>query len=426
MLIAPSAARQPYPPTVDALTIALVVVAAVGLLLAAWALVRGRSLRRALDDAIRRIGGGTPRRSRHRIEALDAGLARLERSTAQAQRERAQLAGTIQTAPLGIVITDDNGVILTANPAAGRYFGARLGQAVAEVRIRQAIERAMRERSAVEMEIDLYSPVRTALEVTAIPLDFGVESAGCVAFVSDVSEQRRVDAMRRDFIANVGHELKTPLGALSVLAETLAEGAATDPASVRLAERLQAESARLSALVADILDLSQAEALASHDEPVALADVVDDVMEELSEMSRARAVELVASPVAPGLRVAGDRRQLRTMLSNLVDNAIKYSFATEGDGDTPRVVIVAEARDGNAVIEVSDEGMGIPPGHVERIFERFYRVDRARSRETGGTGLGLSIVRHIARNHRGDVSVDSTEGVGSTFRVTLPLWRSKA
>jgi two-component system sensor histidine kinase SenX3 len=410
---------------VDTVTIVLAVGAALGLVLAAWALARGRSLGRALDDAIGRIGGGAPRRTRHRVEALDAGLNRLERSTAQAQRERAQLAGSIQTAPLGIVITDDHGVILTANPAAGRYFGARLGQAVAEVRIREAIERAMRDRSAVEMEIDLYSPVRTALEVTAIPLDFGVESAGCVAFVSDVSEQRRVDAMRRDFIANVGHELKTPLGALSVLAETLASGVGADPASVRLADRLQAESTRLSALVGDILDLSQAEALAAHDDPVLVAVLIGEVVEELSEVARAREVDLVVAPVEPSLRVAGDSRQLRTMMSNLIDNAIKYSFATDA-GDPPTVTIKAEPEDGAVVIEVADRGIGIPEAHVERIFERFYRVDRARSRETGGTGLGLSIVRHIARNHGGEVTVDSTEGVGSTFRVTLPRWRSTA
>jgi two-component system sensor histidine kinase SenX3 len=410
---------------VDTVTIVLAVGAALGLVLAAWALARGRSLGRALDDAIGRIGGGAPRRARHRVEALDAGLSRLERSTAQAQRERAQLAGSIQTAPLGIVITDDHGVILTANPAAGRYFGARLGQAVAEVRIREAIERAMRDRSAVEMEIDLYSPVRTALEVTAIPLDFGVESAGCVAFVSDVSEQRRVDAMRRDFIANVGHELKTPLGALSVLAETLASGVGADPASVRLADRLQAESTRLSALVGDILDLSQAEALAAHDDPVLVAVLIGEVVEELSEVARAREVDLVVAPVEPSLRVAGDSRQLRTMMSNLIDNAIKYSFATDA-GDPPTVTIKAEPEDGAVVIEVADRGIGIPEAHVERIFERFYRVDRARSRETGGTGLGLSIVRHIARNHGGEVTVDSTEGVGSTFRVTLPRWRSTA
>ncbi|MDP2622647.1 MAG: ATP-binding protein [Actinomycetota bacterium] len=410
----------------DTVTVLLAGVAAAGAVGAVWFFARDRRHSRAVDDAIRRIGGSPPQRRRRRAAAFDDALGRLERSTARAQRERAQLAGAVQSAPLGIVITDDEGVILTANPAADRYLGARLGQAVAEVRIREAIEQAVMRRTPVEMEIDLYTPVRTVLEVAAIPLDFGVESAGCVAFVADVSEERRVAAMRRDFIANVGHELKTPLGALSALAETLASEIEGDSGSARLAERLQAESNRLSRLVGDILDLSQAEALGAHDEPVAIADVVRDVVQDLEAVAGSRDVDLVAEPVEPEIRVAGDGRQLRTMLSNLVDNAIKYSFPDEAKGGRATVTVRAEAHDRTVVIEVFDEGIGIPEAHIERIFERFYRVDRARSRETGGTGLGLSIVRHIARNHHGDVAVESGEGEGSTFRVTLPRWRARA
>jgi len=410
---------------VDTVTVGLGGAAAAAAVGAAWFFARNRRHRRAVDDAIRRIGGSPPQRRRRRAAALDEALGRLARSTARAQRERAQLAGAVHSAPLGIVITDDEGVILTANPVADRYLGARLGQAVAEVRFRQAIEQAVLRRTPVEMEIDLYTPVRTVLEVAAIPLDFGVESAGCVAFVADVSEERRVAAMRRDFIANVGHELKTPLGALSVLAETLASGIEGDPGSARLAERLQAESNRLSRLVGDILDLSQAEALGAHDEPVAIADVVRDVVQDLEGVAGSRDVDVVAEPIEPEIRVAGDGRQLRTMLSNLVDNAIRYSFPDEGKG-SPTVTVRVKARNGTVVIEVSDQGIGIPEAHIERIFERFYRIDRARSRETGGTGLGLSIVRHIARNHHGDVAVESGEGEGSTFRVTLPRWRTRA
>jgi len=237
-----------------------------------------------------------------------------------------------------------------------------------------------------------------------------------------VSEERRVAAMRRDFIANVGHELKTPLGALAVLAETLAESLEGDQASLRLAERLNAESNRLSRLVGDILDLSQAEAMASHDDPVSIASVVADVLEELGELADARSVDVVVEEIDPSIRVAGDGRQLHTMISNLVDNAIKYSIASD---EAPAIVrIGVAAADDSVVIEVADRGIGIPEAHVGRIFERFYRVDRARSRATGGTGLGLSIVRHIARNHHGDVTVDSKEGEGSTFQVTLPRWRS--
>jgi signal transduction histidine kinase len=368
----------------DTLTVAFAVIAGAAVLVCIIFFVRARRHVRAVSGALVRIAGSDPG-WRSRIAALDEALERLERSSGQAQRERAQLAGAVQSAPLGIVITDDEGVVVTANPAAGRFLGARLGQAVAEVRIREAIEKA----------------------------------------ILDVSEERRVAAMRRDFIANVGHELKTPLGALAALAETLAATVEGDATSARLAGRLEAESNRLSRLVGDILDLSQAEAMAAHEDPVVMADVVADVVAELGEVAATRSVEIVVvEPIDPRLRVVGDGRQLRTLVSNLVDNAIKYSFP-EDDEEPPVVTIHATEQGDSLVIEVADEGIGIPESHIERVFERFYRVDRARSRETGGTGLGLSIARHIARNHNGDVAVESSEGEGSRFRVTLPLWRPR-
>ena len=408
----------------DTVTVVLAVVSGVAVLLCLVFFLALRRNTRAVRGALRRIAGSDPG-WRQRVAELDEALERLERSTSRAQRERAQLAGAVQSAPLGIIITDDEGVVVTANPAAGRYLGARLGQAVAEVRIREAIEKAILDRTAVEMEVDLYTPVRTVLEVVAIPLDFGVESAGSVAFIVDASEERRVTAMRRDFIANVGHELKTPLGALAALAETLATTAEGDDTTTRIAGRLEAEANRLSLLVGDILDLSQAEAMSAHDDPVVIGDVVADVVHDLAGAAASRSVEIeIASPIDPRLKVAGDGRQLRTLLTNLVDNAVKYSFPRDG-GSATVTISVGEAN-GSVEISVADQGIGIPEAHVERIFERFYRVDRARSRETGGTGLGLSIVRHIARNHNGDVRVESVEGEGSTFSVSLPLWRPRA
>jgi signal transduction histidine kinase len=227
--------------------------------------------------------------------------------------------------------------------------------------------------------------------------------------------------MRRDFIANVSHELKTPLAALAALAEALAGAVAGDPAAAGLAERLRHESERLARLVADILDLSQAEALPGHDEPVAMATVVAVVAREMEPLAVGRGVALEVSPVPAEARVAGDSRQLRSLLSNLVDNAIKYSFPEAGT-PPPRVTVTTTTDDTTVTIAVADQGIGIAESHQDRIFERFYRVDRARSRETGGTGLGLSIARHIARNHRGDVTVRSAEGAGATFVVTLPRW----
>jgi two-component system sensor histidine kinase SenX3 len=276
-------------------------------------------------------------------------------------------------------------------------------------------------RTVASVEVELYTPVRSVLEVSAVPLDFGVESVGAAAFVADVTEARRVTAMRRDFVANVSHELKTPLAALAALAEALAGTVTGDPAAERLAGRLRGESERLARLVGDILDLSQAEALTPHDEPVELSGVIEAVAREMEPIAAAAGVVLEVAGVAPGGRVAGDGRQLRAMLSNLVDNAIKYSIPEEGR-PAPRVTVTTTVTDTAVSVAVADQGIGIAESHQDRIFERFYRVDRARSRDTGGTGLGLSIARHIARNHRGDIEVRSREGEGSTFTVTLPRW----
>jgi len=407
---------------VDTTAAVLAGVAATFGLLAEWAIVRNRRHARAVEDAIARIGGTSPKRRWQRNAALDDSLRDLERSTATAQRERARLAGAVQAAPLGIVVTDDQGVVVTTNPAAGRFLGARVGEAIAEVRIREAIERAILGRVTTSAEVELYTPVRTILEVSAIPLDFGVESVGAVAFIDDVTEGRRVAAMRRDFVANAGHELKTPLGALAVIAETLSDSLAEPTVAASLAERLRAEATRLGRLVDDILDLSQAEALAEHDEPVAIDTVITDAVKETSGAAETAGVDVEVEPVAPDARVAGDVRQLRSMVANLVENAVKYSFVRD-PAVRPKVIVRAPVVADQVLIEVIDHGIGIPAAHLDRIFERFYRVDRGRSRATGGTGLGLSIVRHIARNHRGEVSVESVDGEGSTFRVTLPVWK---
>jgi two-component system sensor histidine kinase SenX3 len=411
-----------YARRVDTPTIVLGGVVALLVGVAIWAILRNRRHAGAVDDAIGRIGAAAPRRTWHRSQALAAALSDLERSTATAQRERARLAGAVQAAPLGILVTDDHGVVVASNAAAGRFLGARVGEAIAEARIREAIEQAILRRTATSAEVELFTPVRSILEVSAVPLDFGVESVGAVAFVDDVTEARRVAAMRRDFVANVGHELKTPLGAVAVLAETLSDSLGDPAVAASLAERLRGEATRLSKLIEDILDLSQAEALAAHDEPVAVAEVLEDAARAVTEAAAVAGVDVEVVPCPADVRVAGDARQLGSMVSNLVENAVKYSFVRQPDL-RPKVTVRAEARGDDVVIEVADQGIGIPAAHLDRIFERFYRVDRARSRETGGTGLGLSIVRHIARNHRGEVTVESVEGEGSTFRVTLPRWR---
>jgi two-component system sensor histidine kinase SenX3 len=233
----------------------------------------------------------------------------------------------------------------------------------------------------------------------------------------DQTESRRVEEVRRDFVANISHELKTPVGALALLAETMEE-AADDPEAVRrFAGRMRQEASRLTYLVQDLITLSRIQAAEPVPDPrhVELSAVVAEALDRSRMKASARGIELVAE-CDERLFVLGDEELLVTALRNLLDNAVAYS------PDRTRVVVSASRDDAhNAQISVADQGIGIPERDLERIFERFYRVDPARSRVTGGTGLGLAIVKHVAGAHRGKVTVWSQEGAGSTFTLNLPL-----
>jgi two-component system sensor histidine kinase SenX3 len=234
--------------------------------------------------------------------------------------------------------------------------------------------------------------------------------------VEDVTEVHRVAKVRRDFVANVSHELKTPVGALQLLAEAVAD-ATDDPEAVRrFAARMQHESERLGRLVHEIIVLSRLQGAEPLPEPEAVS--VDRVVTEVLDRSRstadARRIAVVTGGER-GLLVSGSENQLITALGNLVDNAIAYS------PEHTRVAIGIRQRDSLVEVSVSDQGMGIAEPDLDRIFERFYRADPARSRATGGTGLGLAIVKHIATNHGGSVDVWSVEGSGSTFTLRLPV-----
>ncbi|MFC9973649.1 sensor histidine kinase [Spirillospora sp. NPDC127200] len=238
-----------------------------------------------------------------------------------------------------------------------------------------------------------------------------------LVLAEDLTEMRRVEAIRRDFVANVSHELKTPVGALALLAETV-EGAADDPEAVRrFAGRMQHESVRLTNLVQDLMTLSrvQGEEPLPELRPVALDEVVAEAMDRSQIKAAAKDIEIAAGG-EPGLKVRGDAELLVTALRNLIDNAVAYS--PEG---TRVVAATRRTDDGQVEITVTDQGIGIPDQDLERVFERFYRVDPARSRQTGGTGLGLAIVKHVVTKHDGEVTVWSKEGSGSTFTIRLPL-----
>ena len=237
-----------------------------------------------------------------------------------------------------------------------------------------------------------------------------------LVLVSDESEARRIDAVRRDFVANVSHELKTPIGALGLLSEAIL-GAKDQPEEVvRFASRMEMEAKRLTDLVQEIIDLSR---LQSSDPlskafPVEVKEIVREAVSQAQISSESRGIYVEIGEIADAT-VIGDRDQLIAAAHNLIENAVNYS------PEDTKVSVVAKRNHDIIEISVTDQGIGIAEEDQARIFERFYRVDPARSRETGGTGLGLSIVKHVALNHGGDVKVWSKPGVGSTFTLLLPI-----
>ena len=235
--------------------------------------------------------------------------------------------------------------------------------------------------------------------------------------INDESEKSRVDAIRRDFVANISHELKTPIGALSLLTEAITQAKDEPEAMERFANRIKSEAKRLEDLVKEIINLSrlQGEDPLTDPNPVEMHEVIREAIDQAETSAESRKID-VENQGAEGaqLLVLGDRNQLVMAVHNLIENAINYS--PEGT----RVAVEVKKVDGLIEVDVIDQGIGIKDEDLERIFERFYRVDPARSRETGGTGLGLSIVKHVAQNHGGEVKVWSKMGVGSTFALRLP------
>jgi two-component system sensor histidine kinase SenX3 len=348
------------------------------------------------------------RRSVAQVAALVV-VAEPEESAVVAPADDLPLGGVLDLLDVGVVVFGGDGEERWRNRRATALLtdpiGGSLAAAAVERLVRHALDGAGRDDT-----LDLFGPPRRSLRVSAVPLPDG----GAVSLVEDVSERRRLEAVRRDFVANISHELKTPIGALGLLAETLV-GEEDAAVTSRLAARMQDEAMRVGRIIEDLLDLSRIESEESpRREPVPVQLVLAEATERLRPMAEHRRVRLQVREPAVRVTVIGDRRQLVSAVHGLVENAITYS----DDGSDVRVW----ATTNGSVVEivVADSGIGIPARDLDRIFERFYRVDRARSRATGGTGLGLAIVRHVAGNHGGEVRVESREGLGSTFTLRLP------
>jgi len=326
------------------------------------------------------------------------------------------VASVLSVLSSSAVVLDPVDTVLMASQAARKFGLVKEGQLMVGELLALA-RQVRRDGQTREGEVDLsgssFGGRRTSFAVRVAPLG----SEGLILLLAeDQTESRRVEEVRRDFVANISHELKTPVGALALLAETMEE-AADDPEAVRrFAGRMRQEASRLTYLVQDLITLSRIQAAEPMPDPIAvdLSSIVAEAVDRVRMKASARGIDLVAAS-EERVVVLGDEDLLVTALRNLLENAIAYS------PDKTRVMVSASRDARMAQISVADQGIGIPERDRERIFERFYRVDPARSRATGGTGLGLAIVKHVMAAHRGKVTVWSQEGVGSTFTLQMPI-----
>ncbi len=340
---------------------------------------------------------------------LHRSLERVKDAGLESARREAALAHTSD----GVLIVQPTGIVEYANPTARLFLQNRVldvTRRLSQPELERLVAEATVSGEAVAEDVTLWVPGAKPARARAIPLADGAT----VLLLSDLSEAYRIDRLRRDFVANVSHELKTPVAAIRALADTAATAMGADDlaTATRFVERLGVEASRLASLVIDLLDLSRVEAAAEF----VLSEVdLDSLLAEAADRARAVAevkeIELVVHPT--DLNVDADSAQLTMAVKNLVDNAVRYS-------ERGKVELAAVATGDWVAISVADQGIGIPSDEIPRIFERFYRVDKHRSRATGGTGLGLSIVRHVAENHGGRVEVESELGTGSTLTIFLP------
>ncbi|HEV2754805.1 MAG TPA: ATP-binding protein [Actinomycetota bacterium] len=352
-------------------------------------------------------GGARLRRPRREGAAPGADPSELE-------RQRRRTDDILERMNEGVVVLDDRLRPLFANSPARALLGlpdVSLPRRVPSEALSTLAWRSLREGRAIEQVIELWFPARTSLRARVAPID----DDGVVVVVQDVTQELRTQRVRREFVAHASHELKSPVAGVQVLAEAVLEAVKDDPAAVAgFAERIVKETDRLGHLIADLLDLSRLEEAERVPEtPVDLSDVVGAEVTSAGFVAERKGTNL-ESDVQPGVWVRGERTQLGNLVRNLLENAVHY---TPPGG---RVVVSLERDEAQAVLTVSDDGIGIPHEAQQRVFERFYRVDGARSRDTGGTGLGLAIVKHVAELHGGTVGVESELGRGSSFCTRLP------
>ncbi|HEV3301688.1 MAG TPA: ATP-binding protein [Planctomycetaceae bacterium] len=419
---------------------AVLTVAGFGVLLT-WGVLHRAAVRLAgiTESAAARESGGaiwtapaTPRGTARNLESaiesmnrqLETRIEELQRKSRQLQESTERLETVLGSMVEGVVAVDDSQRILFANRAARNLLdmqvsnpvGRPIWEVIRHARIDEVIRTVLAGSEATSLEIDL--PRKHAVVAVLASRLPGNPTSGVVLVFHNVTELRRLENIRREFVSNVSHELKTPLTAIQAYAETLLDGALDEPEHrTNFVERIGEQAGRLHALIQDLLRLAQIESGENVFDvrAVEVSPVVRECIDEHLAVAESKSQRLVTQAPAADVNVMADEEGLHTILGNLIDNAVKYTQ----DGGT--ISVRWRIDDGMARIDVQDNGPGIPPEHQSRIFERFYRVDRARSRDVGGTGLGLSIVKHLVQEFDGSIGISSEPGSGTTFTVRLPL-----
>jgi len=409
----------------------LIALAASGLVSLLLSAGLGRSLAEIMQTARQLASGDLAARIRVSREDELGELARivnhsadeLQQRLAEIARDRGRTDAILSAMDDGVLAVDHRGIVMLANPSLARAmalrspFGRHYLETIRQPEVAALVEDVLRTADRCSIEVEILA-LRRSFTITGVPFP-GVEGAphGAVLTFNDTTERQQVDAMRRDFVANASHELRTPLTSIRGFVEALEDGAKDQPGTAeRFLGKIRTHADRMAALVEDLLELSRLESSARAPEPdeTRPGEVAADVVASFAEQAGRKPLTLRHEERGVGA-VYTDRERLRRILENLVDNAVKY---TPAGGSV--VVTTTAGPDGSARIEVKDDGPGIEAEHRERIFERFYRVDKARSRELGGTGLGLAIVKHLAESIGAEVTLESEPGRGSSFTVLLP------
>ena len=358
-------------------------------------------------------------------ENLNSTAFQLKMRVQEAQEEKTKIGSMLANIADGVIVTNAEGRIELFNPKAERIFGTEvenaLGRSIIEItqsyQLQDLIENALAGKKG-HTELKLTFPRRKILEVkTSFLREPNGTIFGTITTFDDITKVRSLKKARRDFTANVSHELRTPVSSIKALTESLIAGAKDEPdKATQFLENIHKETERLTCLINDILDLSRLESSETpiEQEEVNLGDLALRLVERFQPAASRKSVQLKTEDSSENIKILGDYDQVMLALSNLLDNAVKYT--PEGG----EVTIKLSGDEKKAQLSVSDTGIGIPTKDIHRIFERFYVVDRARSREFGGTGLGLSIVKHVVENHCGKVKVKSVLGKGSTFTISFP------